>query len=327
MEHEHMEAGKVKKESAWTRQINIYKGYKRDMIANWELYVFLLVPTVWLLVFRYMPMYGVQIAFKDYTIELGIWGSPWIGLGQFTRFFNSPIFWRLIRNTLVLSLYNLFAVFPIPIILALALHSARFYPYKKFVQMSTYLPYFISEIVLVGMLLVALHPRVGFYGVVYNQITGNYPRDLMSSASAFPHLFVWSGAWQTIGFNSIIFLAALSAVDPELHEAAVVDGATRFQRIKNIDIPAIIPTVIILLILRVGHIMSIGFEKAFLMQNDLNRMTSEIISTYVYQIGLVTGVGNFSFAAAIGFFDSIINLILLVLVNEIARKVSDTSLW
>ncbi|MCL2092895.1 MAG: ABC transporter permease subunit [Treponema sp.] len=300
---------------------------KRNARANWELYLFLLIPTVWLIIFRYVPMYGVQIAFRDYTFRDGIWGSPWVGFYQFTRFFHSPVFWRVFRNTLTLSLYNLFAVFPIPIILALTLNTMRFPSYKRFIQMVTYLPFFISEVVLVGMLMIVLHPRVGLYANVYNYFTGEYPRNIFASAAAFPHLYVWSGAWQIVGFSSIIFLAALSAVDPELHEAAIVDGATRVQRVRYIDIPAILPTITILLILRAGSIMSVGFEKAFLMQNDLNRLTSEIISTYVYRVGLVSGTGNFSFASAVGLFDSVINLTLLILVNGISRKLNETSLW
>ncbi|MCL2092907.1 MAG: ABC transporter permease subunit [Treponema sp.] len=300
---------------------------KKDLRANWELYIFLLLPLVWLIIFRYVPMYGVQIAFKNFSFRYGIWGSPWVGFMQFQRFFTSPIFFTLLRNTLVLSLYGLFAVFPLPILLALALNSMKHIKYKKFIQMATYLPYFISVVVLVGMMMTVLHPRVGLYGVLYNFFTGSYPRDLISSATTFPHLYVWSGAWQGVGYSSIIFLAALSAVDPELHEAALIDGASRFQRVFHIDIPAIIPTITILLILRAGQIMSIGFEKAFLMQNDLNRMTSEIISTYVYRVGLETGTGNFSFASAVGLFDSVINLTLLVIVNGISRKFNETSLW
>jgi putative aldouronate transport system permease protein len=300
---------------------------KKDAIANWELYLFLLIPVAYIIIFRYVPMYGVQIAFKRYTIANGIWKSPWVGFAQFTRFFTSPVFWQLLRNTLTLSLYSLFAVFPIPIILALALNSLRNIHYKKIIQMVTYLPHFISVVVLVGMLLTVLHPRIGLYGVLYKLLTETYPKDLISQAKMFPHIYVWSGAWQNVGYNSIIFLAALSAVDPELHEAALIDGASRFQRVLHVDIPAIIPTVVIMLILRCGSIMSVGYEKAFLMQNDLNRMSSEIISTYVYQVGLATGSGNYSYASAIGLFDSVINLVLLVTVNGLSRKFNETSLW
>jgi len=272
-------------------------------------------------------MYGVQIAFKQFTFAKGIWGSAWVGLDQFKKFFTSPVFWQLLRNTLTLSLYSLFAVFPIPIILALALNSMRNAHYKKFIQMVTYLPHFISVVVLVGMMYTLLNPRIGMYGILYKLVTGTYPRDVLSSAKLFPHIFVWSGAWQNVGYNSIIFLAALSAVDPELHEAAMIDGASRFRRVLHVDLPAILPTVVILLILRCGSIMGVSYEKAFLMQNDLNRQTSQIISTYVYQVGLQSGTGNYSYAAAIGLFDSVINLILLVLVNQISRKINDTSLW
>jgi putative aldouronate transport system permease protein len=193
--------------------------------------------------------------------------------------------------------------------------------------MVTYLPHFISVVVLVGILLTVLHPRIGLYGVLYKLIASGYPKDMMGNAKLFPHLYVWSGAWQSIGYSSIIFLAALAAVNPELHEAAMIDGASRFKRVIHVDMPAILPTIIILLILRCGYIMSVGYEKAFLMQNDLNRTTSQIISTYVYQVGLASATANYSYAAAVGLFNSVINLILLVSVNGITRKFNETSLW
>jgi len=299
----------------------------KNAAANWELYVFFLIPVAYIIIFRYIPMYGVQIAFRQFSFQKGIWGSPWVGLEQFRKYFTSPVFWQLLRNTLTLSLYSLFAVFPIPIVLALALNSITNAGYKKFIQMITYLPHFISVVVLVGMLYSLLNPRIGLYGVLFKTIAGTYPKDLLSNAKLFPHIFVWSGAWQNVGYNSIIFLAALSAVDPELHEAAMIDGASRFRRVLHIDLPAILPTIVILLILRCGSIMGVSYEKAFLMQNDLNRTTSQIISTYVYQVGLQSGTGNYSYAAAIGLFDSVVNLILLVLVNQISKRINDTSLW
>jgi putative aldouronate transport system permease protein len=300
---------------------------KKDARSNWELYLFLLIPIAYIVIFRYVPMYGVQIAFKRFSFSRGIWGSPWVGLNQFKQYFTSPVFWEILRNTLTLSVYSLLAVFPIPIILALALNSMRSVRYKKFIQMVTYLPHFISVVVLVGMLLTVLNPRFGLYGVLYKMFTGGYPKDLISNAKLFPHIYVWSGAWQGIGYSSIIFLAALAAVDPELHEAAMIDGASRFRRIIHVDFPAILPTIVILLILRCGSIMSVGYEKAFLMQNDLNRTTSQIISTYVYQVGLASATANYSYAAAIGLFNSVVNLILLVSVNGITRKLNETSLW
>ncbi|MDR2102594.1 MAG: ABC transporter permease subunit, partial [Treponema sp.] len=204
---------------------------KKDLVSNWELYLFLVIPLAYLIIFRYVPMYGVQIAFKRFSFSKGIWGSPFVGMFQFKAFFTSPVFWEVIRNTLTLSLYSLFAVFPLPIILALALNSLTSVRYKKVIQMVTYLPHFISVVVLVGMLLTVLHPRIGLYGVLFRLITGGYPKDLISNAAMFPHIYVWSGAWQGIGYSSIIFLAALSAVDPELHEAAMIDGASRFKRV------------------------------------------------------------------------------------------------
>ncbi len=295
---------------------------------NWELYLFLLIPVLFILIFHYWPMFGVQIAFRKYRIVDGIWGSEWVGFAQFQKFFKSPQFKTVVPNTIWLSLYGLLAGFPLPIVLALALNVLRSKRYKMTVQMITYMPHFISTVVLVGMMIALLNPRIGLYGIIYQAFSGGKaPRDLMGQAAAFRHLYVWSGVWQNMGWSSIIYLAALSAVDTELHEAAQIDGASRFQRVLHVDFPAILPTAIILLIMNTGNIMSIGFEKAYLMQNNLNKSTSEIISTYVYYIGMTSGTGDFSYATAINLFNSVINLILLVLVNTISRKVTNTSLW
>lgn len=295
---------------------------------NWELYLFLLIPVLFILIFHYWPMFGVQIAFRKYRIVDGIWGSEWVGLAQFQKFFKSPQFKTVVPNTIWLSLYGLLAGFPLPIVLALALNVLRSRRYKMTVQMITYMPHFISTVVLVGMMIALLNPRIGLYGIIYQAFSGGKaPRDLMGQAAAFRHLYVWSGVWQNMGWSSIIYLAALSAVDTELHEAAQIDGASRFQRVLHVDFPAILPTAIILLIMNTGNIMSIGFEKAYLMQNNLNKSTSEIISTYVYYIGMTSGTGDFSYATAINLFNSVINLLMLVLVNTISRRVTNTSLW
>ena len=303
------------------------KNKSKEVARNWELYMFLLIPIAYLVIFDYIPMYGVQIAFRNYTIRDGIWDSAWVGMNQFKKFLSSHMFPQLMYNTLNLSLYSLFAVFPIPILLALALNSVKNASYRKFVQMATYLPYFISVVVLVGIMYTLFNPRVGLYGVLYKNITGVYPDNVIGRANLFPHLFVWSGAWQNIGYNSIIYIAALSAIDSQLYEAAIVDGATRFQRTLHIDIPGILPTIVILFILRCGNIMSLGHEKALLMQNDLNMARSQIISTYVYEVGLKTGVGNYSYATAIGLFNSVINLAMLVSINKLSQKLNETSLW
>ncbi|MBO4299727.1 MAG: sugar ABC transporter permease [Clostridia bacterium] len=295
---------------------------------NWELYLFLLIPLAFIIIFHYVPMIGVQIAFRKYRIADGIWGSKWVGFAQFQKFFKSPQFKTIVPNTIILSLYGLLANFPLPIILALSLNVLRNKRFKMTIQMISYMPHFISTVVLVGMLIAILNPRIGMYGIVYQAFhDGKAPKDLMGQAKLFRHLYVWSGVWQNMGWSSIIYLAALSAVDTELHEAAQIDGASRFQRVLHIDFPTILPTAIILLIMNAGRIMSIGFEKAYLMQNDLNKSTSEIISTYVYYVGMTSGTGDFSYATAIDLFNAVINLIMLVLVNGISRKVTDTSLW
>ena len=230
-------------------------------------------------------------------------------------------------NTLVISLYSLVASFPLPIVLALSLNVVRKAAYKKFVQMVTYIPHFISVIVIVGMILQMFNSRIGLYGTVYTALTGQPAPDILSKASAFPHLYVWSGVWQEVGWGSIIYLSALSAVDPALHEAAIVDGASRFKRVLVLDLPTVLPTATIMLIMNAGRIMTIGFEKVYLMQNDLNLTTSEIISTYVYKVSLGPTGGDFSLGAAIGLFNSVINLILILLVNAVTKRMGGTSLW
>ena len=287
----------------------------------------LLLPVIWLLVFCYAPMSGIQIAFKDFKIRQGIWGSPWVGFDNFERFFTSYQFFRVLKNTLVISLYSLVASFPLPIVLALSLNVVRKAAYKKFVQMVTYIPHFISVIVIVGMILQMFNSRIGLYGTVYTALTGQPAPDILSKASAFPHLYVWSGVWQEVGWGSIIYLSALSAVDPALHEAAIVDGASRFKRVLVLDLPTVLPTATIMLIMNAGRIMTIGFEKVYLMQNDLNLTTSEIISTYVYKVSLGPTGGDFSLGAAIGLFNSVINLVLLLLVNAVTKRMGGTSLW
>ncbi|MBR3504608.1 MAG: sugar ABC transporter permease [Clostridia bacterium] len=295
---------------------------------SWELYLFLLIPVAFIIIFHYVPMIGVQIAFRKYRIVDGIWGSKWVGFAQFQKFFKSPQFKTIVPNTIILSLYGLFASFPIPIILALALNVLRNKRFKMTIQMISYMPHFISTVVLVGMLIAILNPRIGMYGIIYQSFhDGKAPKDLMGQAGLFRHLYVWSGVWQNMGWSSIIYLAALSAVDTELHEAAQIDGASRYKRVIHIDFPTILPTAIILLIMNAGRIMSIGFEKAYLMQNNLNKSTSEIISTYVYYVGMTSGTGDFSYATAIDLFNAVINLIMLVVVNAISKKVTDTSLW
>jgi len=271
-------------------------------------------------------MYGLQIAFRDYRAVDGIWGSRWIGLANFIKFFNSYEFKRVVTNTLGIAIYNLIASFPMPIMLAIALNVSYRNKFKKVTQYVTYMPYFISTVVMVGIILRFLNPRIG---VVNKLITalGGEAVDFMAVPEYFKSIYVWSGVWQYTGWNSIIYLAALASVSPELHEAAMIDGASRFKRVIYIDLPGIMPTAVILLILNCGHLMNVGFEKVFLMQNPLNLRTSQVIATYEYSVGLKSAAANFSYATAIGFFNSVINLILIVIVNKIAKKYTEISLW
>jgi putative aldouronate transport system permease protein len=270
----------------------------------------------------------VQIAFKKFNYIGGIWGSPWVGLQNFRKFFNSYTFSRVIVNTLRISLYDIIAGFPFPIIFALCLNTIDNRRYKKVLQTITYMPHFISVVVVVGMLIQIFHPLNGLYGIAIKALTGSQAVDLFGKPDAFPHLYVWSGIWQGFGWSSIIYVASLTAVPEELYEAARVDGAGRFKMVLYIDLPALAPTITILLILRLGAIMSLGFEKAYLMQNSLNLRTSELISTCVYKQGLAAGgPTDFSYAAAIGLFNSLVNLFLIIAVNKIANKLSETSLW
>lgn len=291
---------------------------------NYQLYIFLVPAILFLIIFCYIPMYGVQLAFKDFNPILGITKSPFVGLKHFLIFFNSYSFDIIIKNTLTISLYGLLAGFPLPIILAIMLHHLPSKRYKKIVQLTTYAPYFISMVVLVGMINVLFAADGGIINVMRNAL-GLKSIFFIGEVKYFRHLYVWSGVWQGLGWSSIIYIAALSGIDPTYYEAAIVDGATKFQRIINIDLPFIIPTAIILLILSVGNIMSVGFEKVFLMQNTLNLAQSEIISTYVYKVGLLNM--NFELGTAVGLFNSIINCILLVSVNGIAKKLNDISLF
>lgn len=291
---------------------------------NWDLYLFLLPAVVLIFCFSYIPMYGILIAFEDYSPSLGVLGSPWVGLEHFKRFFRSYQASSLISNTVILSVYSMVITFPLPIALALLLNQMRSQRFKKVVQTVTYMPHFISVVVIVSMLNIFLSPTSGLYGNIA-RLLGQEPQNIMGNAQLFRPLYVWSDVWQHTGWDSIIYLAALSNVDPTLYEAATIDGAGRWKKIIHLDIPAILPTCVTLLILRVGGVMNVGFEKAYLMQNSLNKATSEIISTYVYKVGLISG--QFGISTAVGMFNTLVNLILLIAVNWVSRRVSETSLW
>ncbi|MEZ4673067.1 MAG: ABC transporter permease subunit [Caldilineaceae bacterium] len=297
---------------------------QRSFRRYWQLYLIMVPALLYFFIFRYIPMANAVIAFKNYNVVAGIWGSPWAGFKHFDLFFSNPVFWDLLQNTLGLSIYSLIVGFPIPILLAIALNEARSGFFKRAVQMVTYAPYFISTVVLVSMIMLLLAPRLGVINLAL-QWLGLPAINFLGRPDLFPSIYVWSGVWQNSGYAAIVYLAALAGVDPQLYEAAKVDGASRLQKILNIDLPGIMPVAVILLILSVGSLLAIGFEKVYLLQNPLNLSSSEIIATYVYKIGLLNA--NFSFATAVGLFNSVINMILLVAVNAYVKRVSEMSLW
>ena len=290
---------------------------------HWQLYLLLLLPLAWVLIFRYWPMFGLQIAFKNFKISKGFWNSSWVGLKYFEQFFTDYSFKRLITNTLGISIYSLVAGFFPPIILAVALNECKHKYFTKTIQTATYMPHFLSTVVVTSILTQLLS-----YGGALNTLVkavGGTPRNYLSEPSLFKSIYVWSGIWQSQGYNSIMYLAALAGINPELQEAAYVDGANVWQRIWHVDLPGIVPTAIILLILNTASVLNVGYEKVYLLQNSLNMSASDVISTYVYRVGLVDM--NYSFSTAANMFQSVISLALMAIVNGIARRVSDYSLW
>lgn len=300
------------------------RGVVTALKRHWQLYLLITPVLIYFFIFHYLPMYGVQIAFKDFIGTKGIWGSPWVGWKHFDRFFDSFFFERLLFNTIGISLYELAVGFPIPILLALLINEVRSNLFKRFVQTVTYAPHFLSTVVLVGMIFIFLSPTSGFVNKLI-VLFGGQPIYFMTEPQWFKSIYVFSGVWQQMGWSSIIYLAALTGIDPHLHEAARVDGASRIRRIWHINLPGIRPTIMILLILNVGSIMSVGFEKVFLMQNSLNLEASDVFSTYVYRSGILGS--QYSFSAAVGLFSSIVNFILLLTVNRIVRRLNQASLW
>lgn len=300
---------------------------KKQIKARWQIYLLLLLPLAYIVIFAYVPMGGLVMAFKDYDMTKGIWGSDFVGLANFKEFFSSYKFTQVLKNTLTVSFYSLLVTFPIPIIFALILNAFPLKRYNKIVQTTTYIPYFISTVVMVGLVMQVLNYRTGIYGAVYSLFTGKVAPDILGKASSFKHVYVWSSVWQTTGYSAIIYIAALANVDPSLHEAAKIDGASRFQRVRYVDWPSIMPTATIMLILAAGNIMNVGFEKVLLLQNDLNIASSEVISTYVYKVGLARGVGGFSLSTAIGMFNSVINFVLLVSVNWLSKRLSGNGIF
>ena len=295
----------------------------RDILKNRYIYLMLFPAIAYYVIFHYFPMYGVVIAFKDFRAGLGIMRSPWAGLKHFEQFFSSYYCWRLIRNTILLNIYDLIFAFPAPIILALLLSELRSNKYKRIVQTVSYLPHFISVVVVVGFI-------GNFFsqnGIINSIIIkfGAGPISFMLESKWFRPIYIGSGIWQDIGWGSIIYLAAISAIDPQLYEAATIDGAGRFRKIVHITIPSILPTVVILLIFRVGGMMSVGFEKVFLMYNPSTYETADVISTFVYRSGFRQA--QYSYSAAVGLFNTIVNFILLVIANYTSRALTENSLW
>lgn len=297
---------------------------KKSLRKNWELYVLILPVLVFFLIFSYMPMYGIIIAFKDYIAPKGIWGSPWVGFEHFKRFFGSIYFGRTLKNTLGISLYSLVVSFPMPIILAIMINEVRNLAFKKTVQTVTYAPYFISQVVMCGMIIIFLRPDAGFFNMVLKAL-GHEQISFMIEPSWFKTIYVFSGVWQNTGWGTIIYIATLAGLDQQMYEAAEIDGASKLQKITHITLPCLMPTAILLLIMNCGSIMSVGFEKAFLLQTPLNMEASDVISTYTYRAGMIDA--DYSYSTAIGLFNSVINFIILFIVNQISKKVSDISLF
>ena len=301
-----------------------FKLARKSFRRHWQLYLLVLPSVAYFIIFKYIPISNAVIAFKDYNVVQGIWGSEWIGTKNFQAFFENPVFWTLLQNTFFLSVYAIVVGFPIPIILALCLNEIRNGVFKRTVQMVTYAPYFISTVVMVSMIILILSPRLGIVNQAIRALGGT-STDFMGNADNFRNIYVWSDVWQTAGYAAVIYLAALAGIDPTLYEAAKVDGATRFQKIVHVDLPGIMPTATIILVLAVGNVMAVGFEKVFLLQNPLNLSNSEIISTYVYKTGLLNA--DYGIATAVGLFNSVINLILLLLVNTFVKRTSGNGLW
>ena len=306
------------------RSINRHSVLLNQVKRNYEIYIMLIPILAYFIIFCYIPMSGLQIAFRNYKTSKGIWGSDWVGMKYFIRFFNSPVFGTIVGNTFKLSTYSLAAGFFFSFILALLLNYQKNLKLKKIVQFLSFAPHFISMVVFVGM----IRLFTAQYNGVFNHIReyfGFERINYLASAKIFPHLYVWSGIWQNMGWSAIIYIGALSAVSPELHEAAIADGATLLQRVWHIDLPCIMDTILIILIINCGNILNIGFEKIYLMLNDLNASTAEVISTYVYKQGLVGG--QLSYSTAIGMFNSAVNLFLLIIVNQLSRRVRNVSVF
>ena len=297
----------------------------REFRKNWGLYLLVSIPLLYLILFKYWPMYGVQIAFRNYSPARSIENSPWVGWKYFEKFMTNYKFRSILLNTILISLYSL-ATFPLPIVLAILLNYVKRERFKKTVQMVSYMPHFISTVVMVGIILQFLDARSGLLNMI-TALFGQEAVNFIAKPEYFRTIYVFSGVWQSLGYNSIIYIAALSGVSPELHEAAIVDGANILKRIWHIDLPGIMPTISILLIMQCGSILSVGYEKIYLLQNNLNLSVSEIISTYVYKQGIAATMPQYSYATAIGLFVSVVNVVMLIIVNSLSNKLSGSSLF
>ncbi|MCI8365830.1 MAG: sugar ABC transporter permease [Eubacterium sp.] len=286
------------------------------MGAYWQLYLMLLIPVVLTIIYKYIPMYGIQIAFRDYKSVRGMWDSDWVGMKWFVRFFSSPNCLRMIKNTVLLSFYSLLWSFPIPIILALLINQLRFNKFKRTVQTILYAPHFISIMVVCGMLRVFLSPSGG----LINLIAGT-SIDFLTESDAFRTIYIASGIWQDAGWGIIVYMATLANIDTSHYEAAKIDGASMFQRIRYIDLPELVPQIVLMLIMSAGNLMNVGFEKVFLLQTDLNKATSDVIAVYVYQQGIEHA--KYSYSTAVGLFNTVVNIVLLIVVNKITSKISE----
>lgn len=301
------------------------KTLKSKILSHWQFYLIVALPMLYFIIFKYVPMYGILLAFKKYRVSKGIWGSPWVGFDQFIKFFSNPSAMQIMWNTFSLSMYALFASIPLAVILAVSLNESKNAKWRKSVQMITYAPYFISTVVMVSILMQFMNPTFGIFNTI-REAFGLDSYNFMGDPKLFSHIYVWSALWQGTGFNAIIYLAALTSINPELYEAAKVDGVNKFQKIWHIDLPSIKTTIVIMFIMNMGFVMSLGFEKAFLMQNPLNLGTSEIMSTYVYKMGLLNS--DFSYSTAIGLINSLINVCLILVFNRLAKsKRIEGGLW
>ena len=307
-------ATQQKKKSVWTK-----------MGRHWQFYLIVALPMLYFILFKYVPMYGILLGFKRYRVSRGIWGSPWVGFYQFAKFFKNPSSLRIMYNTFLLSMYALVSSIPLAVILAIALNETRSKLWRKSVQMITYAPYFISTVVMVAILMQFLDPALGLFNTIRG-LLGKESLNYMGEAKLFKHIYVWSALWQNTGYNAIIYLAALTGINPELYEAARVDGVNKFQKIWYVDLPCIQNTIIIMFIMNMGFVMSLGFEKAFLMQNPLNLESAEIMSTYVYKMGLINS--DFSYSTAIDMINSVINIILILTFNKLSKiRSKEGGLW